>query len=344
MKTKIAINGFGRIGRLFFRALLENNFLENSVEVVAVNDTTDAANLLYLLKYDSVHGRLNYNLKIVDSDSISVSKYSGEEICQIKCLSQRVHPSELPWRELGAEIIIEATGAFTKSKDASGHLQSGAKKVIITAPSDSGVKTFLVGVNENSYQGEEIISNASCTTNCLAPIVYALIKENIGLEEGLFTTSHAYTASQSLVDGPSKKALRDGRAAAVNMIPASTGAAKAIQTIFPELSGKLTGMSLRVPVANVSMVDLTFKPRRATSKGEIDNILKTASETYLKNILEYTDEPVVSSDFIHSPFSAIYDSKASIELNSTFFKLIAWYDNEWGYCCRLLDLLKKVIM
>jgi glyceraldehyde 3-phosphate dehydrogenase len=337
MSTKIAINGFGRIGRLVYRSLLESNFLNNSVEVVAVNDLVSAENLAYLLKFDSVHGTMKEDVKAIGEDILSVD---GREF---KALSMKVNPSELPWQELEVDLVIECTGLFTKRNDAQGHISAGAKKVIISAPGDESINTYLVGVNDDKYQGEDIISNASCTTNCLAPLVHVLMKSGIGLDEGLMTTNHAYTASQALIDGTSRKDFRAGRAAAVNIIPSSTGAAKAIGRIIPEVEGKLTGMSFRVPVVNVSVVDLTFKPSRDTSLKEINKVMKEASETYLEGILQYTEDPVVSTDFMQSSYSSTYDATASIELNPRFFKLIAWYDNEWGYSQRIVDLLNKVI-
>lgn len=336
MALRVAINGFGRIGRLMYRALYEKNFFDGLVEVVAVNDLVPADNLAYLLKYDTSHGRMNADIKALNENTISVD---GKEI---KTLALKVTPAELPWKDLNIDIVIESTGFFAKKADAMGHLKAGAKKVIISAPSDEDVKTILLGVNNESYKGEELLSNASCTTNCLAPVIHVLIKEGIGFEEGLMTTAHAYTASQSVMDGPSRKAFRDGRAAAMNIIPATTGAAKAIGLVIPEVKGKLTGMSFRVPVPVVSVIDLTFKPTRDTSLAEINAAMKKASETYLKGILDYTEEPVVSSDFIHSPFSSTYDAGASIELNKRFFKLVSWYDNEWGYSCRMAELLELV--
>lgn len=335
--TKIAINGFGRIGRLFFRSLLERNMLDGTVEVVAVNDLVPADNLAYLLKYDSVHGRLDMDISAPDENTLKVGPHT------IKTLAMKVTPAELPWKDLGVDLVVESTGFFTKKADAMGHITAGAKKVIISAPSDEDVKTILIGVNDEAYLGEEIVSNASCTTNCIGPMVHVLVKEGIGLEEGLMTTAHAYTASQSINDGPSRKAYRDGRAAAFNIIPASTGAAKAIGLVIPEVKGKLTGMSFRVPVVDVSVIDLTFKPTKDTSLDEINAAFKRASETYLKGILNYTEEMVVSSDFIHDSASATYDANAGIELNSRFFKIVGWYDNEWGYSNRLVDLLDLVI-
>ncbi len=336
-KIKVAINGFGRIGRLVYRALLERDMLGGKVEVVAVNDLVPADNLAYLLKYDSTHGTLSENVSLEGEDTIVVGKH------KFKTLAMKATPAELPWKDLGIDIVIESTGFFTKKADAQGHLQAGARKVIISAPSDEDVKTILVGVNSDQYQGEDLVSNASCTTNCLAPIVHVLLKEGIGIEEGLMTTAHAYTATQMIVDGPSRKAFRDGRAGAQNIIPASTGAAKAISLVIPEMKGKLTGMSFRVPVVDVSVVDLTFKPKKDTSLAEISAAMKKASTTYLKGILNYTEDPVVSSDFIHDAHSSTYDATAGIELNSRFFKIIAWYDNEWGYSNRMADLLDIVV-
>lgn len=337
MATRIAINGFGRIGRLFYRVLLERNMLDDKVELVAVNDLVPADNLAYLLKYDTVHGNLKEDVKAIGEDMIQV----GNRV--FKTLAMKVTPAELPWGDLGVDLVIESTGFFAKKADAKGHLDAGAKKVVISAPSDEDVKTILMGVNEDHYQGEEMVSNASCTTNCLAPLVHVLLKEGIGIDEGLMTTAHAYTASQSLVDGPSRKAFRDGRAGAQNIIPASTGASKAIGQVIPETEGKLKGMAFRVPVVNVSAVDLTFRSSRDSSLEEINSLMKKASETYMRGILDYTEEPVVSSDFNHTTASSTLDATAGIELNSRFFKIISWYDNEWGYSNRLADLLEVVV-
>jgi glyceraldehyde 3-phosphate dehydrogenase len=257
-------------------------------------------------------------------------------------------PSQLPWKDLGVEYVLECTGLFTDSEKAKGHLSAGAKKVLISAPGKGDVKTIVMGVNDNEYdpQKHHIISNASCTTNCLAPVVYVLLKEGIGIESGLMTTIHSYTATQKTVDGPSKKDWRGGRAAAINIIPSTTGAAKAVGEVLPEVKGKLTGMSFRIPTPNVSVVDLTFRSAKETSIEEIDSLMKKASETYLKGILGYTDEEVVSTDFIHDDRSSIYDSLATLQNNlkgeKRFFKIVSWYDNEWGYSCRLVDLLLKV--
>jgi glyceraldehyde 3-phosphate dehydrogenase len=310
--------------------------LDGKVDVVVINDLVPADNLAYLLKYDSVQGHIKEEVKAIDESTIMVGNR------KLKTLALKTTPDQLPWKEYGVDIVIESTGFFTKKADAIGHIKAGAKKVIISAPSDEDVKTIVFGVNEETYNGEDIVSNASCTTNCLAPLCSVLLKEGIGIEEGLMTTSHSYTATQVLLDGPSRKAYRDGRAGAINIIPASTGAAKAVGLVIPELKGKLTGMSLRVPTPTVSVVDLTFKPTRATSLVEINSLIKKASETYLKDIMGYTEEQVVSSDFIHDARSSIYDATACIELNDRFFKLIAWYDNEWGYSNRMTDMLKKV--
>jgi glyceraldehyde 3-phosphate dehydrogenase len=337
MAKKIAINGFGRIGRMFYRALLDTNMLDGKVEVVAVNDLVPADNLAYLLKHDSIHGTIDIDVKAISEDTIQVGTN------KIKALSLKVAPEDLPWKELGIDIVIESTGLFAKDGKYNGHLKAGAKKVLISAPSDDTVKTIVIGVNDKEYNGETIVSNASCTTNGLAPVVYVLLKEGLGIEEGLMTTIHSYTATQVLHDGPSRKAFRDGRAAALNLIPATTGAAKAVSLVLPELKGKLTGMAFRVPTADVSIIDLTLKTKKETSLKEINSLMKKASQTYLKGILGYSEEELVSSDFIHDARSSIYDPKAGIELNSKFFKLSAWYDNEWGYSCRLVDLLKLVI-
>ena len=337
MAIKVAINGFGRIGRQVYKALLDTKMLDGAVEVVAVNDLVPADNIAYLLKYDTVHGRTTEEVKALDETTIQVGTH------QFKVLALKARPEELPWKDLGIDLVIESTGLRTKKPDAEGHLTAGAKKVLITAPSDADVKTIVMGVNDAEYAGEAIVSNASCTTNCLAPLVHVLLKEGIGMDEGLMTTCHSYTGTQPLVDGPSKKAFRDGRAGAMNIIPASTGAAKAVGLVLPATKGKLTGMAFRVPTPDVSVVDLTFRTARDTNLEEINALFKKASETYLKDILWYTEDPVVSSDFIHDPRSSIYDSKACIELNSRFFKLVSRYDNEWGYSCRVVDLLKLMI-
>ncbi len=344
MAAKVAINGFGRIGRQVLNAMAERGVLGKEIDVVAVVDvSTDAKYFAYQMKYDSVHGKFKGTVTTEGDDILIVN---GEKI---KCIAATKSPAELPWKELGAEIILECTGLFTDYETAKGHLDAGAKKVIISAPGKGGVKTLVVGVNDNEYDPKEhnIVSNASCTTNCLAPVVYVLLKEGIGIETGLMTTIHAYTATQKTVDGPSKKDWRGGRAAAINIIPSSTGAAKAVGEVLPVTKGKLTGMSFRVPVADVSAVDLTFRTEKETSIEEIDALMKKASETYLKGILGYCNEELVSSDFIHDDRASIYDSLATVGNNlkgeKRFFKVISWYDNEWGYSCRIVDLLNKVI-
>lgn len=344
MAAKVAINGFGRIGRQVLHALAEKGLLGTEIDIVAVVDvSTDAKYFAYQMKYDSVHGKFKGDVSTEGEDVIVVNG------TKIKCLAATKDPSQLPWKELGVEYVLECTGLFTDSEKAKGHLEAGAKKVIISAPGKGDVKTIVMGVNDKEYNPAEhnIISNASCTTNCLAPIVYVLLKEGIGIETGLMTTIHAYTATQKTVDGPSKKDWRGGRAAAINIIPSSTGAAKAVGEVLPVTKGKLTGMSFRVPVADVSAVDLTFRSEKDTSIEEIDKLLKKASETYLKDILGVATEDLVSSDFIHDERSSIYDSLATVGNNlkgeKRFFKIVSWYDNEWGYSCRIVDLLMKVV-
>jgi glyceraldehyde 3-phosphate dehydrogenase len=349
MAVKVAINGFGRIGRLVFRALVEQGLLGTTFDVVAVGDIVPADNLAYLLKYDSTQGRFNGTVgskkSAADKPEDDILIVNGKEILVVSAKT----PAELPWAKLGVQIVIESTGLFTEAakdnpKSSYGHIVAGAKKVIISAPAKNEDLTVVMGVNDGKYDPAKhnIISNASCTTNCLAPLVHVLLKEGFGLSEGLMTTVHAYTATQKTVDGPSKKDWKGGRTAAQNIIPSTTGAAKAVGLVIPEVKGKLTGMSLRVPVPTVSVVDLTFKTVKETSLAEIKAALKKASETYLKGILEYTEDEVVSSDFIHCKSSSIFDAGSSIELNKNFFKLISWYDNEWGYSNRVVDLTKKI--
>lgn len=342
---KVAINGFGRIGRLVFRALVEQGMVGKDIEVVAVGDIVPADNLAYLLKYDSIQGRFNGTVgskkskaDLAEDDILIVN---GKEI---KVVSAK-DPSGLPWKELGVEYVIESTGLFTDAEKAKGHIAAGAKKVIISAPAKNEDKTFVVGVNHTEYDSAKhnIVSNASCTTNCLAPVVHVLLKEGIGIAEGLMTTVHSYTATQKTVDGPSKKDWKGGRSAAINIIPSTTGAAKAVALVCPEVKGKLTGMSFRVPTPTVSVVDLTVKTVKDTSYDEISALMKKASETYLKGILDYTEDEVVSSDFIHCKSSSIFDKGSGIELNKNFFKLVSWYDNEWGYSNRVGDLLSYMI-
>ncbi len=345
MPVRIAINGFGRIGRLVFRALVEQGMVGRDVEVVAVGDVVPADNLAYLLKYDSTQGRFKGEVSSKkSSDALEEDDLLVVNGAEVKVVSART-PDGLPWKELGVDLVIESTGLFTDAAKAGGHLTAGAKKVLITAPAKGEDLTVVLGVNEKRYDpaAHHIISNASCTTNCLAPVVHVLLKEGIGVLEGLMTTVHSYTATQKTVDGPSKKDWKGGRTAAINIIPSTTGAAKAVGLVIPEVKGKLTGMSFRVPTPTVSVVDLTFRSVRPTSLTEINDLMKKASETYLKGILGYTDDEVVSSDFIHDSLSSIYDSGSSIELNSGFFKLVSWYDNEWGYSNRVADLTRYLI-
>ena len=348
MPLRVGINGFGRIGRLVFQAIADEGLLGGEVQVVAIADVnTNAKYFAYQLSYDSVHGRTKHEIKtaksspqIKDDDILVVNKQ------QVLCIKGERNPANLPWSKLGVDIVIESTGLFTEKSLAEGHLSAGAKKVIISAPAKGGVKTIVMGVNHESYDGTKhhIVSNASCTTNCLAPLVHVLMKEGIGIHNGLMSTIHAVTATQKTVDGPSMKDWRGGRAASVNIIPSTTGAAKAVGEVIPEVKGKLTGMAFRVPTVDVSAVDLTFTAARDTSIAEIDACLRKASETYLKNILGYSNEELVSTDFIHDKRSSIYDSKATLQNNlpgeKRLFKLVSWYDNEWGYSNRVVDLLR----
>ena len=326
---KIGINGFGRIGRLAFRAISKRA----NVEVVGINDLQDVEYIAYLLKYDSVHGTCPLDVKtenghlVVDGKTIRITAEKD--------------PNNLKWNEVGADVVLECTGIFTTLEKAQAHLNAGAKKVVISAPS-ADAPMFVMGVNHKSVKPTDtIVSNASCTTNCLAPIA-KVINDNFGIDEALMTTVHATTATQLTVDGPSKKDWRGGRSALINIIPSSTGAAKAVGKVIPELSGKLTGMAFRVPTADVSVVDLTVKTKKATSLKEINEAMKKASEGELKNILAYTDELVVSQDFVGCTNTSIYDAKAGIELNDHFFKVVSWYDNESGYSNKLVDLAQHV--
>lgn len=342
MAVKVAINGFGRIGRLVFRALVEQGLLGTTFDVVAVGDIVPADNLAYLLKYDSIQGRFSGTVSSkkssADKADDDVLVVNGKEILVVSAKT----PAELPWAKLGVELVIESTGLFTQDEKARGHITAGAKKVIISAPAKGDVKTVVIGVNDETLtKDDSLISNASCTTNCLAPITKVVL-DNFGIAEGLMTTIHAYTATQKTVDGPSRKDWKGGRAAAQNIIPSSTGAAKAVGLVLPAVKGKLTGMSFRVPVPTVSVVDLTVKTEKDTSYKEICAKMKAAAEGPLKGILAYTEDEVVSSDFIHDTSSSIFDAGSGIELNSRFFKLVSWYDNEWGYSNRCVDLLKIV--
>ena len=344
MATKVAINGFGRIGRLVFRALVEQGHLGSTFDVVAVGDIVPADNLAYLLKYDSTQGRFNGTVSSKksspDKAEDDVLVVNGKEILVVSAKS----PAELPWGKLGVQVVIESTGLFTEAAKAKGHLDAGAKKVIISAPAKDEDITVVIGVNDDKYDAQKhnIISNASCTTNCLAPLVHVLLKEGFGVAEGLMTTVHAYTATQKTVDGPSKKDWKGGRTAAQNIIPSATGAARAVALVLPEVKGKLTGMAFRVPTPTVSVVDLTVRTTKETSYKEICAAMKRASETYLKGILAYTEDEVASSDFIHDKHSSVFDAGSGIELNSKFFKLVSWYDNEWGYSNRVVELTKKI--
>jgi glyceraldehyde 3-phosphate dehydrogenase (phosphorylating) len=312
---------------------------------VAVNDLVPADNLAYLLKYDSTQGRFQGEVDSQKSTGAAEDDTLVVDGHKIKCLAVKEGPAALPWKALGVEYVIESTGLFTDAEKARGHITAGARKVIISAPAKGEDITIVMGVNHEKYDTarHNIISNASCTTNCLAPVVHVLLKEGFGIEEGLMTTIHSYTATQKTVDGPSKKDWKGGRAAAINIIPSTTGAAKAVGLAIPEIKGKLTGMSFRVPTPTVSVVDLTVKTAKDTNYKDICAAMKRASTSYLKNILEYTEDEVVSSDFIHDPASSIFDAGAGIELNSRFFKLVSWYDNEWGYSHRCVDLLNYMI-
>ena len=348
MALRVAINGFGRIGRLVFQAITERGLLGKEIDVVAVVDmSTDAKYFAYQLKYDSVHGRMNAEFATKKSDASKeeddILVVNGNEI---RCVQAQRDLKDLPWKEFNVDYVIESTGLFTDAEKARGHIEAGAKRVVISAPAKGDMKMMVYGVNNEEFDPSKdvIVSNASCTTNCLAPLVHVLQKEGIGVETGLMTTIHAYTATQKTVDGPSKKDWRGGRAAAINTIPSTTGAAKAVGVVIPAVKGKLTGMSFRVAVADVSVVDLTFNAARDTSIEEIDAAMKKASETYLKGTLGYTDEELVSTDFIHDPRASIYDSKATLQNNlpgeKRFFKIVSWYDNEWGYSNALVRMVE----
>ena len=321
----IGINGFGRIGRLVFRAGMKNP----NVNIVGVNDLLDPNHLAYLLKYDSVHGTYEEDIKIEDNKLV----VNGKKIQ----LFSEMNPEKIQWDSIKTDVVAECTGIFTNLENAGLHIKGGANKVVISAPS-SDAPMFVMGVNHNEVEStQKIVSNASCTTNCLAPIAKVL-NDNFEIIEGLMTTVHATTATQFTVDGPSKKDFRGGRSSLLNIIPASTGAAKAVTKVIPALEGKLTGMAFRVPTANVSVVDLTVRLKKDTSYSEIKNIMKISSENNLKDILGYCDEPVVSQDFIGDTRTSVFDASAGMELNSNFFKIISWYDNEYGYSSKLIDL------
>ncbi len=324
-KVKLGINGFGRIGRIVFRETLNRD----NVEVVAINDLLEVNHLAYLLKYDSVHGKFKGKIEVIDGKLFVNDRY-------IRVTAEK-DPTLLKWDEAEVDIVAECTGIFTTLEKADAHIKGGAKKVVISAPS-ADAPMFVMGVNHDKATAKDnIVSNASCTTNCLAPLA-KVIHDNFGIVEGLMTTIHATTATQLTVDGPSKKDFRGGRSALLNIIPATTGAAKAVGKVIPELNGKLTGMSMRVPTADVSAVDLTVKLAKETTYSEIMKVIKETSETTMKGILGYTEDDVVSQDFISDPRTSVVDAKAGIGLNASFFKLVAWYDNEYGYSCKLIDL------
>ena len=330
MSIKVGINGFGRIGRMVFRAAVENF---NDVEIVGINDLLDPEYLAYMLKYDSVHGKFNHDIK-VEGNTMYVD---GKAIR----LTAEKDPAALKWNEIGAEVVVESTGLFLTKEKAQLHIDAGAKKVIMSAPSKDDTPMFVYGVNDKTYAGQTIISNASCTTNCLAPLA-KVVHEKFGIKRGLMTTVHAATATQKTVDGPSKKDWRGGRGILENIIPSSTGAAKAVGKVLPALNGKLTGMSMRVPTSDVSVVDLTCELEKPATYEEICAAMKEASEGELKGILGYTDEAVVSTDFRGEPCTSTFDAKAGIQLDPTFVKLVSWYDNEWGYSNKVVEMIRVI--
>ncbi len=329
--VKLGINGFGRIGRMVFRAAVEN--FSNDIEVVGINDLLDPEYLAYMLKYDSVHGVFKGDVKVEDGHLV----VNGKKIR----VTAEMDPANLKWNEVEADVVVESTGFFLTDETARKHIQAGAKKVIMSAPSKDATPMFVYGVNHTTYAGQDIISNASCTTNCLAPITKVL-NDKFGVKRGLMTTVHAATATQKTVDGPSKKDWRGGRGILENIIPSSTGAAKAVGKVLPELNGKLTGMSLRVPTSDVSFVDLTCELNTPASYDEICAAMKEASEGELKGVLGYTDEPLVSTDFRNDARTSIFDVKAGIQLDPTFVKVCAWYDNEWGYSNKVLEMARVI--
>ncbi|HEY0667790.1 MAG TPA: type I glyceraldehyde-3-phosphate dehydrogenase [Sphingobacteriaceae bacterium] len=327
---KIGINGFGRIGRLAFRAAIERN----DIEVVGINDLVEPDYMAYMLKYDSTHGQFKGTIAVENGNLVVNGK-------TIRVTAEK-DPANLKWNEVGAEVIVESTGFFLTKADAQKHIDAGAKKVVMSAPAKDDTPTFVMGVNHKQLKADQtIVSNASCTTNCLAPITKVL-QDNFGIIEGLMTTVHAVTATQKTVDGPSVKDWRGGRGAYQNIIPSSTGAAKAVALVIPEIKGKLTGMSFRVPVADVSVVDLTVRLEKAATYEQIKQAMKDASEGELKGILRYTEDEVVSSDFIGETCTSVFDAKAGIALNDHFVKVVAWYDNEWGYSNKIIDLVQAV--
>ena len=326
---KVGINGFGRIGRMVFRASVDRK----DIDVVAINDLLDVDYLAYMLKYDSVHGRFKGDVDVKDGKLI----VNGKEIR----VTAETDPSKLAWGDVGADVVVESTGIFLTSDSAKGHIDAGAKKVVMSAPSKDDTRMFVMGVNDDSYNGEQFVSNASCTTNCLAPVAKVL-NDSFGIKRGLMTTVHAATATQKTVDGPSKKDWRGGRGILENIIPSSTGAAKAVGKVIPELNGKLTGMAFRVPTSDVSVVDLTVELDKEASYEDICKAMKAASEGPMKGVLGYTEDKVVATDFRGEVCTSVFDADAGIQLDKTFVKVVAWYDNEWGYSNKVLDLVAKI--
>ncbi|NLE85420.1 MAG: type I glyceraldehyde-3-phosphate dehydrogenase [Myxococcales bacterium] len=326
---KVGINGFGRIGRMVFRAAAQRDDLE----IVAINDLLDVDYLAYMLKYDSVHGRFKGEVSVKDGKLV----VNGKEIR----VTAETDPTKLNWGGVGADVVVESTGIFLTKEGAEGHIKAGAKKVVMSAPSKDDTRMFVMGVNDDTYNGEAIVSNASCTTNCLAPVAKVL-NDTFGIKRGLMTTVHATTATQKTVDGPSKKDWRGGRGILENIIPSSTGAAKAVGKVIPELNGKLTGMAFRVPTSDVSVVDLTVELQKEATYDEICRAMKAASEGPMKGVLGYTEDKVVSTDFVGESCTSVFDADAGIQLDKTFVKVVAWYDNEWGYSCKVLDLVKRI--
>ncbi len=329
MTIKVGINGFGRIGRIVFRAAQERS----DIEIVGINDLLDAEYMAYMLKYDSTHGRFNGTVEVKDGHLV----VNGKTIC----VTSERDPANLKWNEIGVDVVAEATGLFLTDETARKHIQAGAKKVVLTGPSKDSTPMFVMGVNHKSYAGQDIVSNASCTTNCLAPLA-KVINDKFGIVEGLMTTVHATTATQRTVDGPSMKDWRGGRGASQNIIPSSTGAAKAVGKVIPELNGKLTGMSFRVPTPNVSVVDLTARLEKPATYAQICEAIKEAAEGELKGVLGYTEDAVVSTDFNGEVLTSVFDAKAGIALNDNFVKLVSWYDNEVGYSNKVLDLISHI--
>lgn len=326
---KVGINGFGRIGRMVFRASVNRD----DIDVVAINDLLDVDYLAYMLKYDSVHGPFQGTVE-VDGDALVVN---GKKIR----ITAETDPSKLAWGDVGADIVVESTGIFLTAESAQGHIDAGAKKVVMSAPSKDDTRMFVMGVNDETYNGETFVSNASCTTNCLAPLAKVL-NDSFGIKRGLMTTVHAATATQKTVDGPSKKDWRGGRGILENIIPSSTGAAKAVGKVIPELNGKLTGMAFRVPTSDVSVVDLTVELEKEATYEEICAAMKAASEGPMKGVMGYTEDKVVSTDFVGESKTSTFDAGAGIQLDGTFVKVVSWYDNEWGYSCKVLDLVAKI--